>query len=189
MSEGNPIPWGYIIVTALISGFVGLIIFRSVYDRLIKPAIDRSLKKRAQKETEKKELEKKGREQRLKLLNSRWERDREILEELKTPLRSFNAMDRYSEFQTGTKCIEMASNIESEAEKIYGPEYKDIKGKLIDYGRRWMQIDQNTPLQRLRKNFQRLVESNLYEPLALCYEIDEILNATATPPLSEDDLE
>lgn len=103
--------------------------------------------------------------------------DREILQNLKQPLREFNQMNRFPNSYRAPKCMKLASYIETEAEKIQHPEFREIKKKLLEYARRKDKIDQNTPLKDLMNLFQKRVEPNKYEPLVLCEEIEEALQA------------
>lgn len=101
--------------------------------------------------------------------------DRNILFDLKQPLREFNQMNRFPDSYKAPKCLKLASYIETEAEKIQLPEFQEIKKKLLKYARRKEQIDQNTPLKTLMNLFQKRVEPDKYEPFVLCEEIDKAL--------------
>jgi len=163
--------------------------FKVIYDWKIQPAITKSHKNREKKEFEKEEKEKRDREEKIKELNQTWKRDRKILSDLQQPLKEFNQMNRFPDRYKAPKCLELASNIEKEAQNIQRPEFQKIKGKLIEYAGGRNQIDQNTPLRELRILFQRQIEPNKYEPLKLCEEIEEILVNTSTPPFSEKDIQ
>ena len=84
-------------------------------------------------------------------------------------------MNRFPDSYTAPKCLELASYIETEAEKIQLREFQGIKKKLLEYARRKEQINQNTPLKTLRNLFQKRVQPDRYEPLVLCEEIDKAL--------------
>lgn len=101
-----------------------------------------------------------------------YERDKEILRKIKQPLREFNQMNRVPDSYRAPKCLELASMIETDAEKIQSSEFREIKEKLLDYARRKGQIDQNTPLKDLMKLFQRRIDDK-HEPGVLIEEIEE----------------
>lgn len=108
-----------------------------------------------------------------------WMNDREILQNMKQPLKEFNQMNRFPDNYRAPKCLELASLIEREAEKIQCPEFLEIKAKLLEYARRKEQINQNTGLKTLMNLFQKRVEPNKFEPLVLCEEIDKVLKVTS----------
>lgn len=162
--------------------------FKILYDWKIHPAISKSHKKTEKREAEKEEKIKREKEEKINAMNRSWKNDREILQNLKQPLREFNQMNRFPDSYRAPKCLELASYIETEAEKIQLPEFQEIKNKLLEYARRKDQINRNTGLKTLRNLFQKRVEPNKYEPLLLCEEIDNVLRIHSTPPYSEIDL-
>jgi len=158
--------------------------FKILYDWKINPAITKSQKKQERKEAEEKKRRKKEREEKINNLNRTWKNDREILQSLEQPLKEFNQMNRFPDSYRAPKCLELASYIEKEAEKIQQSEFQGIKNKLLEYARRKERIDQNTLLKDLMDTFQRPIESNKFEPLKLREEIEEILKKYSTPPYS-----
>ncbi len=112
--------------------------------------------------------------------------DREILQKMKQPLREFNQMNRFPDSYLAPRCMKLASYIETEAEKIQHPKFREIKEKLLEYARRKNKINQNTPLKTLMNLFQKRVEPDNYEPQVLCEEIEEVLKKSLVH--SEDDL-
>ena len=109
---------------------------------------------------------------------NRIERERGVLQDLKQPLREFNQMNRFPDRYRALKCLELASYIEREVEKIRQPEFQKIKNKLLEYAGRKEQIDQNTPLKTLVDLFRKRVDSEKYEPMILCEDIEEALKAS-----------
>ena len=105
-----------------------------------------------------------------------WKRERDILLNLKQPLREFNQMNRFPDFYKAPKCLELATHIEKEAERIKRPEFEEIKKRLLEYAGRKEQIDQNTPLKTLMNLFQKRVEPAKFEPFVLCEEIDKAVS-------------
>jgi len=162
--------------------------FRILYDWKINPAIAKSQKKQERKEVEEKERIKKERDEKINNLNRIWKNDRKILQSLEQPLREFNQMNRFPDNYRAPKCLELASYIEKEAEKIQQSEFQEIKEKLLEYARRKERIGQNTLLKDLMDTFQKRIESNKSEPLKLCEEIEKTLKKYYTPPYSETDL-
>lgn len=162
--------------------------FKILYDWKIQPAITKSHKKSEKREVEKEERTKRAKEEKINAMNRTWKNERAILQNLKQPLREFNQMNRFHDSRPAVKCMELASKIETETEKIQHPEFQEIKKQLLEYARRKDHIDQNTGLKPLMNLFQKLVEPNKYEPLLLCEEIDNVLKIHSTPPYSEKDL-
>lgn len=174
--------WGSFIF--IILGWV----FKVIYDWKIQPAITKSHKKREKKEAEEEDKIKREREEKINNLNRIWKNDRRILSNIKQPLIEFNQMNRFPDMYQAPKCLELASFIEKEAQKIQQVEFQEIKKKLLEYAKRKNQIDQNSPLNILLDLFQKPIEPNKFEPLVLRDEIDEILKVSSIPPYSEKDL-
>jgi len=176
-------PW-YLSLVFIVIGWL----FKVVYDWKIQPAITKAHKKQEKKEIEEEERKKRQRQERIDNLNRAWKNEREILRNVQQSLREFNQMNRFPGTYKASKCLELATYIEREVQKIERPEFKEIKGKLLEYASRKNQINQNTGLQDLMKLFQKRIEPNKYEPLILSEEIEEILKASSIPPFSESDL-
>lgn len=174
-----------------LEGFILIIlgwIFKVIYDWKIKPAITKSHKKHEKNEAEEEDKIKREREEKINNLNQMWKSDRSILSNIKQPLKEFNQMNRFPDMYKAPKCLELASHIEKEAQKIQQVEFQEIKKELLEYAKKKNQIDQNSPLNLLLNLFQKLIEPNKFEPLVLCEEIDEILKVSSIPPYSEKDL-
>jgi len=174
--------WAQIVVSYILG-----LLSKIFYDWKIQPAITRSHRKREQREIEEQEKERRAQRERINNLNYVWKRDRKILSEVQQILEEFNRMNKFPDRYNASKCLELASNMENELKKIEWSEFKDIKQKTLEYAERKSQIDQNTPLNVLMKIFQKRIEPNKYEPLALSEKIEEILRLTATQPYSEED--
>jgi hypothetical protein len=177
------VPW-YLSLAFIVLGWL----FKVFYDWKIQPAITKSHRKREKKEVDEEERVKNEKQEKIDNLNKAWKSDREILRKLQQPLKEFNQMNRFPDTYNAKKCLELALDIEREAGKIQRPEFKEIKEKLLEYGGRRNQINQNTLLHVLKGLFQKRVEPNKYEPLVLSEEIEEILKSPSTPPFSEKNL-
>lgn len=176
-------PW-WISIIFFILGWI----FKGLYDWKVQPAITKSHKKREKKETEEEDKIKSEREEKINNLNRIWKNDRRILSNIKQPLKEFNQMNRFPDIYKAPKCLELASHIEKEVQKIQQDEFQEIKKKLLEYAKRKNQINQNSPLNILMDLFQKRIEPNKFEPLILCEEIDEILKGSPNHPYSEKDL-
>lgn len=121
-------------------------------------------------------------QEKINKLNLVWKNDRKILSNVKQPLKKFNEMGHFPDKYTAPKCLELASSIEEEAQKIQGPEFQEIREKLLEYTGRKNKINQNTLLHDLLNLFRKRVEPNKYEPLVLCGEIDKVLKTSSIPP-------
>ena len=112
-------PW-YLSLVFIVIGWL----FKVVYDWKIQPAITKSHKKQEEKEKEERERKRKQRQQRIDNLNRTWKNDREILRNVQQPLKEFNQMNRFPDAYNASKCLELASYIEKEVQKIERPEFK-----------------------------------------------------------------
>lgn len=174
--------WIERIIVASIGGALTLLL-KFLYDWKIKLWISKSHKKHQEKE-EKKEKEK---QQKINELNKKWKISREALQSMREPLMRFNSMNRYQSNEPAKQCLQWASQIQGNAEKIQFVQYKEIKDKLLKYADRINQTDQNSRLKHLMNLFQKKVKGK-YEPLVLWDEIESTLKATSKPPYSENDI-
>jgi hypothetical protein len=105
-----------------------------------------------------------------------WKQDKEILKTLKQPLKELNRINKFPDRYKAPECLDLATKIEIEAEKIQRPELKKLREWLLKYAGRAEQIDQNTSLKDLMKLFQRRVNDDKYEPGELVEEIEKVLS-------------
>jgi hypothetical protein len=114
-----------------------------------------------------------------------WKNDRSILSGLTQFLGAFNSLGRRPEFSEPQLYMGLANQIKNEAHKITRPEFQEIKNKLIQYGNKANQVNQNMNHEQLKEIFLKTLSYNnqpIYEPLKLKEEIEEVLRKTRKPP-------
>ncbi len=174
--------------------FVGIVLLalgwvaRWYYDLKIQPKIKEAHRRAEQQEKEDEEKRTLARRNRLDGLNASWKQGREALRLAQAMLGEFNQMNRFPDRYSASKCAELAAQTEAAAKELDDSRYADIKKKLLEYAARRDQINVNTPLRELTRIFQRMA-GEIYEPLALKREIDDVLEKTRIPPFSEADIQ
>lgn len=166
--------WG--ILVAIVVGVLGILGYVTGFiSKIINALRKRKEKKIAEEEKRKKEI--------LDEKSEHWKIQRRILSGIEKQLRHFNQMRDFSDSYGPTKCLELATQIETEIQKIDLPEFSQIKDKLLEYAGRKNKIDQNTLSKQLNDLFCKQTEPNKYEPFVLIQKIEQALKATQNPPL------